>query len=219
MKAQLSAMAALLLAGCASFKPAPVTPGPIDEPPQVTRSIAPRAVSGGVYREGGLSLTSDSRAFRVGDVVTVILQETTQASKSAGTTLSKDNSLSVSPPSLLGKTFPKGGLDLSSGHSFEGDATSTQQKCAVRRDHRDRAGSAAERPAARGRRKGADPEPGRGIRAPARLPAPGRYRFQQPGVLAAHRQCAHRLFGQGHAGRVNQPGWLTRFFLGPLMPF
>jgi flagellar L-ring protein precursor FlgH len=212
MKAQLSAMAALLLAGCASFKPAPVTPGPIDEPPQVTRSIAPRAVSGGVYREGGLSLTSDSRAFRVGDVVTVILQETTQASKSAGTTLSKDNSRQREPAFLAGQDLPERRARPVERHSFEGDATSTQQNAlsgAITVIVQEVLPNGLLRVAGE---KALTAEPGRGIRAPARLPARGRHRFQQPGVLAAHRQCAHRLFGQGHAGR-SQPARLADPFL------
>jgi flagellar L-ring protein precursor FlgH len=219
MKAQLSAMAALLLAGCASFKPAPVTPGPIDEPPQVTRSIAPRAVSGGVYREGGLSLTSDSRAFRVGDVVTVILQETTQASKSAGTTLSKDNSLSVSPPSLLGKTFPKGGLDLSSGHSFEGDASSTQQNAlsgAITVIVQEVLPNGLLRVAgekALTLNQGEEFVRLRGFLRPADIDSSNQVSSQR----IANARIAYS--GKGTLAEVNQPGWLTRFFLGPLMPF
>lgn len=219
MKAQLSAMAALLLAGCASLKPAPVTPGPIDEPPQVARTFAPRAVGGGVYREGGLSLTSDSRAFRVGDVVTVILQETTQASKSAGTTVSKDNSLSIASPSLLGKTFPKGGLDLSTGHSFEGDASSTQQNAlsgAITVIVQEVLPNGLLRVAgekALTLNQGEEFVRLRGFLRPADIDSSN----QVSSLRIANARIAYS--GKGTLAEANQPGWLTRFFLGPLMPF
>jgi flagellar L-ring protein precursor FlgH len=94
----------------------------------VSRTIGPKGTSGGVFSSDlGLSLTSDSRAFRVGDIVTVNLQETTQASKKAGTSYSKDSSDTINAPNLLGKTFPKAGLGLGASNSFTGDATSTQQ--------------------------------------------------------------------------------------------
>jgi flagellar L-ring protein precursor FlgH len=119
---------ALLLAGCASLAPPSVRPGPSAEPPAVSRSIGAKGTSGGVFSTDlGLSLTSDSRAFRVGDVVTVTLQETTQASKKAGTSYSKNSADTINAPNILGKTFPKGGLGLGASNSFAGDATSTQQ--------------------------------------------------------------------------------------------
>ena len=122
------AVAASLLAGCAALQPPPVRPGPSDEPPTVSRVMGPRGSSGGVYSPDlGLSLTSDSRAFRVGDVVTVTLQETTQASKRAGTSYSKESSNNIAAPSLLGKVFPKAAIGIGADNSFTGDATSTQQ--------------------------------------------------------------------------------------------
>ena len=63
----------------------------------------------------------------MGDVVTVILQETTQASKRAGTSYSKESSNNIAAPSLLGKVFPKASIGLGADNSFTGDATSTQQ--------------------------------------------------------------------------------------------
>ena len=121
-------VAASLLAGCAALQPPPVRPGPSDEAPTISRVMGPKGSSGGVYSpDVGLSLTSDSRAFRVGDVVTVSLQETTQASKKAGTSYSKDSDNNINAPSLLGKVFPKASIGLGSSSNFAGDATSTQQ--------------------------------------------------------------------------------------------
>ena len=118
---------ALLLSGCAVVQP-PVRPGPSDDAPQVVR-IAPRAgQSGGVFQADiGLSLTSDSRAFRVGDVVTVNLQEITQASKKAGTSFNKGSSVSIGATTLLGKVQPKTLTGVNAGRDFSGDSASTQQ--------------------------------------------------------------------------------------------
>lgn len=128
MKTALPVLALALLAGCANLAPPPVRPGPMDEPPAVSRSSVPKGTSGGVFSADlGLSLTSDSRAFRVGDVVTITLQETTQSSKKAGTSYSKNSADTINAPSVLGKTFSKAGVSLGAQNTFAGDATSTQQ--------------------------------------------------------------------------------------------
>lgn len=221
IKAPLCAMAAMLLAGCAStFAPPAVRPGPFDEPPQVLRSAAPRGTSGGVFAtDAGLSLTSDSRAFRVGDVVTVILQETTQASKSAGTTLGKDSGISVAAPSLLGKTFPKAGIDLSAGHSFQGDATATQQNAltgAITVVVQEVMPNGLLKVAGE---KGVTLNQGeeflrlRGYLRAADIDANNQVSSQR----IANARIAYSA--QGTLADTNTPGWLQRFFLGPLMPF
>jgi flagellar L-ring protein precursor FlgH len=128
MKTVLPVIFLAALTGCAALQPPAVRPGPMDEPPPLARSNQPRVSGGGVYSpDMGMSLTSDSRAFRVGDVVTVVLQETTQASKRAGTTYSKNSSNNIAAPSLLGKVFPKASIGVGADNSFAGDATSTQQ--------------------------------------------------------------------------------------------
>ena len=117
--------ASTLLAGCASRVPlnAPAT-DPYDLP---QAQSGRRGVSGGVFSADTVSLTSDARAFRTGDVVTVILQETTQASKKAGTSFSKGSSVGVNPLGALGKIYPKTAIDISADRDFQGNATSTQQ--------------------------------------------------------------------------------------------
>jgi flagellar L-ring protein FlgH len=221
IKAQLCAMAAMLLAGCAStLAPAPVRPGPFDEPPQVVRSAAPRGTSGGVFSvDSGLSLTSDSRAFRVGDVVTVMLQETTQASKSAGTKLGKDSGISITPPGLLGKTFAKGGVDLSAGHSFQGDATATQQNAltgaitVVVQEVMPNGLLKVAGEKALTLNQGEEFVRLRGYLRAADIDANNQVSSQR----IANARIAYSA--QGTLADTNTPGWLQRFFLGPLMPF
>nr|WP_199754562.1 flagellar basal body L-ring protein FlgH [Pseudoduganella lurida] len=221
MKAQLSALAALLLAGCAAtLAPPPVRPGPYDEPPAVARIAAPRGTSGGVFSaDAGLSLVSDSRAFRTGDVVTVILQETTQASKSAGTKLGKDSGISVTPPSLLGKTYPKAGIDLSAGHSFQGDATATQQNAltgaitVVVQEVMPNGLLKVAGEKALTLNQGEEFVRLRGYLRAADIDANNQVSSQR----IANARIAYSA--QGTLADTNTPGWLQRFFLGPLMPF
>lgn len=128
MKRGLLACAAALLAqGCVTL---PTASAPEDEqarmsalqPPQLRRGQA-----GGVFTsDAPWSLTSDSRAFRPGDVLTVVLQETTQASKKANTSFGKDSSVAFSPVTL-GKKVYQLNAELDAQRDFSGSASSTQQ--------------------------------------------------------------------------------------------
>ncbi|MBK1716040.1 flagellar basal body L-ring protein [Rubrivivax gelatinosus] len=90
-------------------------------------AVRARGQGGGVFvADAAWTLHSDTRAFRVGDVLTVGLDETTQASKTADTQYAKDSSVSVSPLVIGGKS-KKTGIELGADRSFSGSATSTQQ--------------------------------------------------------------------------------------------
>jgi flagellar L-ring protein precursor FlgH len=220
MKAVLSAVAALLLGGCAALQPPAVRPGPIDEPPTVPRSSVPHGSSGGVFSpDAGLSLTSDSRAFRVGDVVTVLLEETTQASKSAGTSFKKESSVGVTPPSLLGKTFPKAGLNLAGTRDFAGDSSSTQQNAlsgAITVIVQEVMPNGLLRVAgekALTLNQGEEFVRLRGYVRAADIDAENRV----SSLRIANARIAYSA--QGSLADANSPGWLTRFFVSPWMPF
>jgi flagellar L-ring protein precursor FlgH len=206
----------LLLAGCASR--APVIQ-PVDEAPVPVTRAAARGVSGGVFSSDALSLTSDARAYRVGDVVTVLLQETTQASKRAGTSFNKGSSVGVSPVGVLGKTFAKTGVDISADRSFSGDSTSTQQNALsgaltvivqevlpngllrVAGEKNMTLNQGEEFVRLKGYIRAADVDAENQVSS-LRV-ANARIAYSAKGVLAD----------------ANQAGWLTRFFTGPLMPF
>ena len=98
MKYVTAALCAILLTGCASAPPRQAMNDDEDFVPMAR--TASRGVSGGVFTGEAVSLTSDSRAYRVGDAVTVLLQETTQASKRAGTSYSKGSSAGFSTQML-----------------------------------------------------------------------------------------------------------------------
>ncbi|HHH36406.1 MAG TPA: flagellar basal body L-ring protein FlgH [Gammaproteobacteria bacterium] len=124
----------LLLGGCASMAP--------QEPlPQVDYSKLPvppaRASDGSLYHPGnGAALFEDLRARRVGDILTVLLVEETKASKSASTSISKDNATEVENPTLFGKSLSLDGIShgrlgsleqrLKSSKEFTGTGKSDQ---------------------------------------------------------------------------------------------
>lgn len=121
------AAAGLLLAGCETVSLAPQPVLQAEAPPMAAPAPVRRGLSGGVFSTDALSsLTSDSRAFRPGDVLTVMLQETTQASKKTGTSTGKNSSASIAPTVLLGKTI-KTDIGVDAQRSFDSSDTSTQQ--------------------------------------------------------------------------------------------
>jgi flagellar L-ring protein FlgH len=77
------------------------------------------------------SIYSDVKGRRVGDIITVTLRENTNASKSAGTSTSKDTSIALNPiVGLGGNTVNIGSesiqLGIDNTNSFAGDASTNQ---------------------------------------------------------------------------------------------
>ena len=216
-------LSALLLAvcfsGCASRVPLS-TPKAPDDALALPKGQAARAgISGGVFSADTVSLTSDARAFRVGDVVTVLLQETTQASKKAGTSFSKGSTASVTPIGVLGKTFGRTGVNIGADRSFQGDATSTQQNAlsgAVTVLVQEVLPNGLLRVAGEKRLQLNQGE--EFLRLAGYLRAADIDNDNQVSSLrVANARIA--FSGQGSLADANTPGWLTRFFTGPLMPF
>lgn len=122
--------AALLAGGCAHIAPPQAPPLADDKPlplPVLSQPQARRGQAGGVFSpDATWSLHSDSRAFRPGDVLTVMLNETTQASKSADTKFGKENNVSVQPTVIGTKTI-NSNVGIGASRDFNGSATSSQQ--------------------------------------------------------------------------------------------
>lgn len=131
-------LSALFLAGCAT------TPPPSGDyratMPQAYHSE--RQENGSIYHAArDIRLFEDVKARHVGDVITVILSESTSASKSAKTTADKNQDTTVAAPTIFGATptfnLP-GALPLSSNRNntlesglsasraFDGEADSSQ---------------------------------------------------------------------------------------------
>ena len=216
--ARLGALAAALVAGCAQLQPPPVRPGPQDEPAPVVQA-APRGQAGGVFvRDSAWSLTADSPAFRAGDVVTVVLDETTQASKKAGTTFGKESSVSLAPISVAGKVL-KTDLGISGNRDFNGTASSTQQNTlqgAITVVVQEVLPNGLLRIAGEktlALNQGEEFIRLKGFVRAADIDADNRVSSQR----IADARIAYA--GQGTLADANSPGWLTRFFASPLMPF
>ena len=217
MKLVTAALCAIILTGCASAPPRQAMNDDDDFVPMARTSS--RGVSGGVFTGETVSLTSDSRAYRVGDAVTVILQETTQASKRAGTSFSKESSVGVSPIAALGKTFSKTALDLSAEREFQGNATSTQQNAlsgALTVIVQEVLPNGLLRVA--GEKNLTLNQGEEFVRLKGFIRAQDIDNDNQVSSLrVANARIAYS--GKGALADANQPGWLTRFFNSPLMPF
>jgi flagellar L-ring protein precursor FlgH len=215
-----------LLAGCAGIEsdspPEYVKIEPI-EYPEVTVSSAPS--TGSLYTPNRpLFLFEDVRAHEIGDIVSVLLSEATSATKSADTDLSKDNGISVIDPTILGAPVTINGRynlgsELSSSSSFESEASSNQSNRLT--------GSIAvqvSRVLPNGNleiqgekwikiNQGDEYIRLRGIVRPEDLSPTNTI----PSTLVADARISYG--GTGALNQSNTPGWLTRFFMSPLMPF
>ncbi|MET0518957.1 MAG: flagellar basal body L-ring protein FlgH [Burkholderiaceae bacterium] len=213
-----AALAPLLLAAglcaCSVIQP-PAPPNPEPMPlPQV--QAAPKARSGGLFvAERSTSLISDTRAFRPGDVLTVVLQETTQASKKADTSLGKQSNASVS---LGANSIPAQG-SLGAKRDFAGSASSSQQNTLT--------GAitvVVHEVMPNGLLK-VQGEKSLYLNQGEELIRLGGY-VRASDVDTDNRVSSQRIAnasisysGQGSLADANTPGWLTRLFASPLMPF
>lgn len=123
----------VMISGCSTIEQARILPDDPDFAP-----ILPEAEEDAVVPTGSLFKTnyvnniySDSKAHRIGDIISVVLSENTQAQKSAKTELKKENSANLSPITGFGGVPVnfKGdaiqfGLDQDS--DFKGDSKSNQ---------------------------------------------------------------------------------------------
>lgn len=121
---------ALALTACAS-SPGTVAVQPDDPfyaPVQPSRMEPPPATRGSLYQAAhSKALFNDRKAYRVGDVITIYLEERTRSSKSATTDISRDSTNNIANPNIGGRDLPVNlGLNINSSRDFSGDASSDQ---------------------------------------------------------------------------------------------
>jgi flagellar L-ring protein precursor FlgH len=123
----------MLLSGCqstSSYQPLPNDPFYAPIMPEIPRQKV--SEDGSIFQSDmANNLYSDVKARRVGDIITVNLQENTSATKSAGTSNSKETGLELSPiVGLGGNAVNLGGqsiqLGVDSSKDFTGDASANQ---------------------------------------------------------------------------------------------
>jgi len=216
-----------LLAGCVSIEDKGDEDYFAVEPieyPDVTATSA--LATGSLYAgDRGLSLFADVRARQIGDIVSVVLVEATSAAKSADTELDKGSDISITDPTIFGApvTINDGrynlGSELSSESSFQGEASSNQSNSlngsiAVQVSRVLPNGNLV----VQGEKwikinQGDEYIRLRGIIRPQDLSD----RNTIPSTLVADARISYS--GTGPLNQSNNPGWLTRFFMSPLMPF
>lgn len=93
-------------------------------------ALPPAPVANGAIFQaaaGYAPLTSGNRAARVGDLVTIVLVERTQATKSATQTTDRNGSISLSPPTTGPLAlFSPSDVGMGGGNAFTGKGQATQ---------------------------------------------------------------------------------------------
>ena len=179
--------------------------------------IPPPVKNGSLYQSGySVSLFEDHRARRVGDVLTIILSEKTVSSKSAETSVSKDNSTAVGGATLNGLSLEAAmqGQRAFSGSGETDQSNSLQGNISVT--------VAAVLPngvlMVRGEKwitltRGEEVIRVSGLIRPADI---------RPDNTVASTKLADariRYSGKGELGDANSMGWLARFFNSPFFLF
>lgn len=211
------AMSYILLSGCAS--PDKVDPKyePIDAMEIV--EIEPEDNMGSIYQQSrAVNFFEDVKARRVGDIVTILLAEQTDAAKSADTNLDKNSSTSIADPTVFGQTYDYG-VDLNSEQGFNGQGKSNQSNSL--------SGSITVTVAkimpggnlyVQGEKwikinQGDEYIRVRGIVRPIDI-------TRTNTVLSTQVADARISYGgTGTIAQTNSAGWLSRFFMSPIWPF
>ncbi len=129
MKAIVIFLMTAVMAGCAGRVDDFIPPTPDDEayaPPELNYEVK-RSSKGSLYTgSSAFTLFQDRRAYRVGDVLTVTLDEKTSSDKSATTKYGKSSSASFGAPTIAGTTIDKLSASATGGNDFGGNASSAQ---------------------------------------------------------------------------------------------
>ena len=216
------------LAGCVAPTPKPNDPY---YAPVLPRTPLPAAANNGSIYQAGFeqNLYSDRKAFRVGDIITITLNERTQASKNANSQMDKNSDNSIGLTSLFGSSLttnnPIGGNDLSlnagysADRSTKGDAKSGQSNSLT--------GSITVTVAdvlpngiiaVRGEKWLTLNTGDELVRIAGLVRADD---IATDNTVSSTRVADARITysGTGAFADTSQPGWFDRFFLSPLFPF
>jgi len=217
MRHLLACVGAVLLSACSVLPldpPSVSGPAPLPVAPTVRKGQA-----GGVFAtETPWSLVSDARVFRAGDVLTVMLQETTQASKNADTQFGKSSSASATP-TIIGNKVYKTNISMEAERDFNGSATSTQQNTlrgaitVVIHEVLPNGLLLVEGEKSLYLNQGEEMIRLSGYVRPADIDTENRVSSQR----VANARIVYA--GRGTLADSNSPGWLTRVFTSPWFPF
>ena len=223
------ACAVFALSGCAGIE-GRSHPAYAPMEPIVYTNPSEGETAGSLYKEQrGLSLFADTRARSVGDIISVVLTESTQASKNAGTAIARDSGIDVSQPTIFGRSNPDFSVDkfrgltleqsIASESEFSGNGSTNQSNSL--------SGAIAVQVArvlpngnlmVQGEKwlalnKGEEFIQLRGIVRPQDISSTNTI----PSTLVADARISYG--GTGVIDRANSPGWFSKFFNSPLNPF
>ncbi|MBG4774965.1 flagellar basal body L-ring protein FlgH [Pseudomonas aeruginosa] len=219
---------ATALGGCVSPPPKPNDPY---YAPVLPRTPLPAAQNNGAIYQAGFeqNLYDDRKAFRVGDIITITLNEKTQASKKANSDIQKDSKTKMGLTSLFGSGMttnnPIGGGDLSLSAEYggsrdaKGDSQAGQSNSLT--------GSITVTVAevlpngilsVRGEKWMTLNTGNELVRIAGLVRAAD---IATDNTVSSTRVADARITysGTGAFADASQPGWLDRFFLSPLWPF
>lgn len=116
---------AALVSGCALVPPEPIVTGPLTAPPPAP---APQSaeMTGSIYQPtayGNYPLFEDRRPRNVGDIVTIVIQERTNAAKNVATTTDRSGNANLeitALPSMLPSNWANQGFDIGGSNESEG---------------------------------------------------------------------------------------------------
>lgn len=232
----LPLLASLVLSGCVTPPPKP------DDPyyaPVLPRTPLPAAQnSGAIYQPGfETNLYDDRKAYRVGDIITITLNERTQASKNANSSLQKDSSGTLGVPNLFGMAVaPKNPLSGLSALGMTNDKLSLDSSWDSQRANTG-SGQAGQSNslsgsitvtvaevlpngilAVRGEKWMTLNTGDELVRISGLVRADD---IATDNTVASTRVADARITysGTGAFADASQPGWLSRFFMSPLWPF
>lgn len=118
----------MLLVGCAT------TPQELADFEPIVRPVAPKPPTyqnGSLFQQNSVSLFEDPKPYRIGDIITIKLQESTSASKSAGTSSIKEDEYTMAAPVMFGLNPTHNGsnlfeMNVAPEREFNGEADSSQ---------------------------------------------------------------------------------------------
>ena len=122
------AILSMLLSACASNPPDLADFKPLVRPEAMPQE---NYENGSLFQGRGISLFEDPKPYRVGDILTILLEESTSASKTAATSTKKDDDISIDIPTIFGTSPTHKGnqlwdLSMAPTREFDGEGDSSQ---------------------------------------------------------------------------------------------
>lgn len=182
--------------------------------------------NGSIFQVGrSVRLFEDNKAFRIGDLLSVTLSESTNASKSAATTTAKDDDIDISAGAIFGSTGPSvnGNLALTNSlggsRNFAGSGDSEQSNslngeiAVMVTDILPNGNLVVRGEKLIGLNQGSEFIRISGLVRP--------YDVSSNNTITSRKIANARIYygGGGVVAEANTRGWLSRFFDSPMFPF